>query len=203
MRQFLPSGIRLDGLAVVADLLAVVGQMFAQLLALAQNLGFDDTALGFQLAQLPTNATESRGRWHSVGSMRVPLIRTLAGLELEAKRQHQMRISLQFASKRLGAAMLQNAHCIERTQHPFDRSVLSPAAVSQLFDLACQISQVQLVKDVSERFQSAVLQMHFPEHIGLNDSHWHAPFKGLNWPPMIQEKGFSMSIIYNKNKYMY
>ncbi len=122
------------------------------------------------------------------------------GLTLEAKRQHQMRASLQFASKRLGAAMLQNAHCIERTQHPFDRSVLSPAAVSQLFDLARQISQVQLVKDVFERFQSAVFQMHFPEHIGLNDSHWHALLKGLNWPPMIQDKGLSMSIIYNKKQ---
>ena len=38
VRQFLPGGMRLDGLAVVADLLTAVGQEFAQLFSLTQKL---------------------------------------------------------------------------------------------------------------------------------------------------------------------
>ena len=88
---------------------------------------------------------------------------------MKAKRQRPVRISLQFSSIRLGAAMLQNAHCIERTQHPFDRPALSPAAVAQLFDLVRRNGQSQLIKGVSERLKSADLQMHFPQYIGLNE----------------------------------
>lgn len=88
---------------------------------------------------------------------------------MKAKRQRRMRISLQFASIRLGAAIMPNAHCIERTQHPFDQSALSPAAVAQLFDLLRRNGQAQLIEGVSERLESAVLQMHFPQYIGLNE----------------------------------
>ncbi len=88
---------------------------------------------------------------------------------MKAKRQRPVRISLQFASKRLGAAMPQNAHCIERTQQPFDRPALSPAAVAQLFDLVRRNGQAQLIEGVSERLESAVLQMYFPQYIGLNE----------------------------------
>ena len=65
VRQFLPGGMRFDHLAVVSDLPTVVRQAFAQLLALTQNFRFGDTGFGFQLTQLPANATESRSRWHT------------------------------------------------------------------------------------------------------------------------------------------
>lgn len=104
-----------------------------------------------------------------LGSMQVPILRTLTGLQMKAKHQRRSRISLQFVSKRLGVTMPRNAHCMERTQQPFNRPALSPAAVGQLFDLVCRNGQAQLIESVLERLESADLQMHFPQYIGLNE----------------------------------
>ena len=114
-----------------------------------------------------------------------------------------MRVSLQFATKRLGDAMLQNAHCKQRSQHRFERPVLSPAAVSQLFDPAHRIGEVNLIKDVSKRLKSAVFQMELPERIRLNDHHKQSPLGCLNWSTILRDKGLLMSFIYSYNKYMY
>ena len=141
---------------------AIVGTLLGEALALTLKLFAQNTGFFLHLHQLPAKPAEGRRRRHRVRQKLIritPLIRL--GLELEAQRHHQSRVSHQLAPERLSAAMLQYTHRKQRTQHRFDRPVLSAAEIALCLDRLHRFGKIQLLEDTFEPLQFAMQQFSF------------------------------------------